>query len=101
MKTKRIDFSKYAAEYLFYAAVASPWEVSEAAFTAICAMALDTSLTTADHENCLAFMQLAMDAAIEVNPRAASPSAVYRATCEAVKRRGGRVYPEAKINVDA
>lgn len=101
MKTKRVDFSKYAAEYLFFAAVAAPWEVSEEAFTAVCAMATDTATPAADRENCLAFMMLAMDAAVETDPRAASPRAVYKAAREAVKRRGGRVYPEAKINVDA
>lgn len=93
MKT---NIAAFAAEYLFFAAVASPWEVSEEAFTAICAMASDSrGLGNEDRENCLAFMLIAIEAAAEVDQRAASPGAIYKATCEAVKRRGGKVYPHA------
>ena len=94
MTTKTIDVKRYISELTFHAALAAPYEVSEAEFAAIVALLTDgTALSLQERADVLRFFHEACELAASVDERAADVSSIHRAACKAAGPRARNLSP--------
>ena len=100
MSTRKVThLTNYAAEMLFHAAVAAPWEVSEEEFLTLVAMMSDgTTISHDERQDIVSFFAVACDYASRMDVRAADAVSIYRAAVKAAKSMGCKVHGEFNLS---